>query len=51
MTASAKPLFRVSLTADFYDADNSPRYPDIGLSVFEGISHIEIGRFPDHCPS
>jgi phosphoglycerate dehydrogenase-like enzyme len=45
--AATRP-FRVALTADFYDADGSPRYPDLGLSVFDGHSHIAHAPFAEH---
>jgi phosphoglycerate dehydrogenase-like enzyme len=47
MTASAK-RFLVALTADFYQADGSPRYRDLGLSVFEGRSEIACRPFAEH---
>jgi phosphoglycerate dehydrogenase-like enzyme len=40
--------FRVALTGDFFSADGSTKYPDIGLSVFETYSHIEWARFREH---
>ncbi len=40
--------FRVALTGDFFSADGSTKYPDIGLSVFDGKQHIEWVRFREH---
>lgn len=40
MNEAPRP-FRVALTADFFTNDGSTRYPDIGLSVFEGRNHLE----------
>ena len=40
--------FRVALTNDFFAADGSTKYPDIGLSVFDGHDHLEWSRFRDH---
>ena len=40
--------FRVALTGDFFAADGSTKYPDIGLSVFEGQAHIEWVKFREH---
>jgi phosphoglycerate dehydrogenase-like enzyme len=37
--------FAVALTADFYNADGSTKYPDIGLGVFEAAPQIKLGRF------
>lgn len=41
-------LFRVALTADFYDADGSTKFPDLGLSVLEPHRHIVIKPFAEH---
>ena len=43
--------FRVALTGDFFTADGSTKYPDIGLAIFEGQPHIEWTRFSEHQPS
>ncbi len=48
MNDSRPPLFRVALTSDFFQADGSTRYPDIGLSVFENQPHIHWSRFAEH---
>jgi len=40
--------FRVALTADFFSQDGSTKYPDIGLSVFEGQGHLEWIKFREH---
>ena len=40
--------FRVALTGDFFSADGSTKYPDIGLSVFDGQPHIEWVKFREH---
>ena len=40
--------FRVALTGDFFSADGSTKYPDIGLSVFEGQPHLEWVKFREH---
>jgi phosphoglycerate dehydrogenase-like enzyme len=40
--------FRVTLTADFFAADGSTKYPDIGLSVFDGQPQIEWVKFREH---
>ena len=49
MNTKAK-TFRVALTGDFYSADGTPRYPDLGLSIFQGHEHIECVRFQEHRP-
>ena len=48
MTDSNAGKFPVRWTADFYDPDGAPRYPDLGLSVLDGANHIEISRFNEH---
>jgi phosphoglycerate dehydrogenase-like enzyme len=40
--------FRVALTGDFFAADGSTKYPDIGLSIFEGQPQIEWVKFREH---
>lgn len=40
--------FRVGLTGDFFGPDGSTEYPDIGLSVFDGKTHVEWSRFDEH---
>ncbi len=40
--------FRVALTGDFFAPDGSTKYPDIGLSVFEGQAQLEWARFREH---
>ena len=45
-----RPTFRVAMTADFYDATGAPKYPDLGLSVFEGHPHIQCVPFAEHRP-
>jgi phosphoglycerate dehydrogenase-like enzyme len=40
--------FRVGLTNDFFALDGSTKYPDIGLSVFDGAGHLEWAKFAEH---
>ena len=40
--------FRVALTGDFFSPDGSTKYPDIGLSVFDGQGHLEWVKFREH---
>jgi phosphoglycerate dehydrogenase-like enzyme len=40
--------FRVALTGDFFAPDGSTKYPDIGLSIFEGQGHLEWVKFREH---
>jgi len=40
--------FRVALTNDFFGPDGSTKYPDIGLSVFDGHGHIEWAKLCEH---
>jgi phosphoglycerate dehydrogenase-like enzyme len=44
----ARPHFKVGLTADFFDPEGKPKFPDLGLSVFDkspGIMHSRMDRF------
>jgi phosphoglycerate dehydrogenase-like enzyme/2-keto-3-deoxy-L-rhamnonate aldolase RhmA len=45
--AKRKRQIRVALTGDFFDEENRPRYPDIGLELFEG-KEIVVQRFREH---
>jgi phosphoglycerate dehydrogenase-like enzyme len=42
--------FRVAFTGDFYAADGSPKYRDMGLSVFAPHTHIQHSRFQEDRP-
>ena len=42
--------FRVALTADFYDEAGQPKFAELGLSVFDSHSQVEVSRFPSHQP-
>jgi phosphoglycerate dehydrogenase-like enzyme len=44
----SKAPFRVALTGDFFKADGTTKYPDIGLSVFDGAAHLQWTKVPDH---
>lgn len=44
----APRAFRVALTADFFGPDGLTKYPDIGLSVFEGQGQVAWSRFAEH---
>ena len=50
MTAAPSKLFRVALTADFYQADGSPRYRNLGLGVFDGAREISHGALAQPRP-
>src|SRR5947209_7315304 len=47
MHFAPKP-FRVAFTGDFYAADGSPKYRDMGLAVFTPHPSIRPGRFAEH---
>ncbi len=47
MTQSPRP-FRVALTGDFFSGEGVTKYPDIGLSVFEGQESVEWVKFDEH---
>lgn len=40
--------FHVALTGDFFTADGSTKFPDIGLSVFDGQPQVEWTKFREH---
>ncbi len=40
--------FRIAFTNDFFTPDGSTKYPDIGLSVFEGQGHLEWVKLHEH---
>jgi phosphoglycerate dehydrogenase-like enzyme len=42
------PRFRVALTADFFEADGAPKYPDLGLSLFGGEPRIQWSAIKEH---
>ena len=48
MTAPRRSPFRVALTADFYDEAGSPKFADLGLSVFDRQPHIAVSNFASH---
>ncbi len=51
MTASVgRPHFKVGLTADFYDPSGKPKFPDLGLSIFEGVPGIQHHRLDRYEP-
>jgi phosphoglycerate dehydrogenase-like enzyme len=48
MSETSPNPFRIALTADFYNADGSPKFPDLGLSVLEPHAHISQKPFAEH---
>ena len=42
-----QPLFRVALTADFYDEAGNSKFEDLGLGVFDDCDRIEVTRFSE----
>jgi phosphoglycerate dehydrogenase-like enzyme len=48
MAADRPNPFRVALTADFYNPDGSTKFPDLGLSTFDGHSHVTVKPFAEH---
>jgi phosphoglycerate dehydrogenase-like enzyme len=48
MSKAVPNRFRVLLTADFYNADGKPMHADMGLDVFAGAKHIDVGPFDEH---
>ncbi len=43
-----QPLFRVDLTADFYDDQGHLKYTDVGLDRLTAVPGMEVGRFAEH---
>jgi phosphoglycerate dehydrogenase-like enzyme len=43
-------VFRVALTADFYESDGTRKFKDMGLSVFDDQVHIRTSVFDAHRP-
>ena len=43
-------IFRVALTADFFDSDGTCKFMDMGLSVFDDRTHIRTSVFSVHRP-
>src|SRR5688572_15485368 len=48
---SSPKTFRVALTGDFFGADGTPRYRDMGLSVLDQHAHIRRSPFAEHRPT
>lgn len=48
MTTPQHALFRIALTADFYDDGGTPRYSDLGLDTFRRHDHIAISKLSEH---
>jgi phosphoglycerate dehydrogenase-like enzyme len=46
----ASRCFRIAWTGDFLGADGTPRYRDVGSSVFTEHPHIQCRTFAEHCP-
>jgi phosphoglycerate dehydrogenase-like enzyme len=46
----ATKTFRIAFTGDFYAADGSPKYRDMGLSVLAAHPHIRQSNFKEHRP-
>ncbi|MCE2438721.1 MAG: dehydrogenase [Candidatus Latescibacteria bacterium] len=43
-------VFRVALTADFYDSEGACRFRDMGLALFDSHAHIQTSVFDVHRP-
>lgn len=50
MPLAAPKRFVVALTADFFDSAGRPKFPDLGLSVFDGHAHLEHRTLAEHRP-
>jgi phosphoglycerate dehydrogenase-like enzyme len=51
MNGSRLAPFRLTLTADFYDAAGRPKFADLGLGLLEPHAHIRVTRFSAHQPT
>jgi phosphoglycerate dehydrogenase-like enzyme len=40
--------FRIAFTGDFFDADGTPRYPDLGVDGLSATPYMEVTRFPEY---
>jgi phosphoglycerate dehydrogenase-like enzyme len=47
---SAPKIFRAAFTGDFYAADGSPKYRDMGMSIFALHPHIRQSSFKENRP-
>ncbi len=50
MSSDEPRKFVVTMTADFFDAGGTPKYRDLGSSVFDAHPHIETRVFAEHRP-
>ena len=50
MPLAAPKRFVVALTADFFDSAGRPKFPDLGLSVFDGQARLEHRTLAEHRP-
>ncbi len=50
MSSDEPRKFVVTMTADFFDASGTPKYRDLGSSVFDAHPHIETRVFAEHRP-
>lgn len=48
MNQRDRPIFRVALTADFFDETGHQKFADLGLGVLEKKSHILVTTFSSH---
>jgi phosphoglycerate dehydrogenase-like enzyme len=48
--STAPRRFRVAWTGDFFAADGTPRFHDLGTSVFDGQAHLECVAFAENRP-
>jgi phosphoglycerate dehydrogenase-like enzyme len=49
MSRQTKP-FRVAFTGDFFGPDGATKYPDVGLSIFDGRGEVEWAKLAEHRP-
>jgi len=48
MNRPSQQMFRVSLTADFYDEGGQPKFADLGLGLFDEQDNINVSKFNEH---
>jgi phosphoglycerate dehydrogenase-like enzyme len=48
--SAQRPAFHLAWTGDFRNADGSPRFADVGLSVLADAPHVHCVTFAEHRP-
>ncbi|MFV1967492.1 MAG: NAD(P)-dependent oxidoreductase [Pirellulaceae bacterium] len=51
MNNSRRPLFRIALTADFFNEAGEPKFADLGLGVLDCHDDVQVTQFDEHRPN